>query len=141
MGLRWIYWVVIVVYFLSPVDLVPDAVPGLGRLDDILLVIFAFVVFDRGRSLASFFREARQQGRRQQFSSESPPVEPPPAPRDPYQVLGLQPGADQDAVRRAYRRCISKYHPDKFAHLGPEFEQTARIKTDEIISAYERLKR
>jgi hypothetical protein len=34
------------------------------------------------------------------------------ATNDPYAVLGLAPGADTDAVRRAFRRCARHTHPD-----------------------------
>jgi DnaJ domain len=30
-----------------------------------------------------------------------------------YSVLGLKPGADRDAVEKAYRRLIKRYHPDR----------------------------
>ena len=33
--------VVALVYFMTPVDLVPDAIPGLGRLDDAAVLLFA----------------------------------------------------------------------------------------------------
>ena len=32
---------VALVYFMTPVDLVPDAIPGLGRLDDAAVLLFA----------------------------------------------------------------------------------------------------
>jgi len=31
---------------------------------------------------------------------------------DPYRILGLQPGASEDEVKRAYRQLAKKYHPD-----------------------------
>lgn len=34
------------------------------------------------------------------------------ATNDPYAVLGVAPGADPDAVRRAFRRCARHTHPD-----------------------------
>lgn len=30
-----------------------------------------------------------------------------------YSVLGLKPGADRDAIEKAYRRLIKRYHPDR----------------------------
>lgn len=31
---------------------------------------------------------------------------------DPYAVLGVRPGADRATLRRAYRRCVRRAHPD-----------------------------
>ena len=33
-----------------------------------------------------------------------------------YQILGLQPGASLDAVRRAYKRLVRLWHPDQYMH-------------------------
>ena len=32
--------------------------------------------------------------------------------RDPYDVLGVAPGASDDEVKKAYRTLCKKYHPD-----------------------------
>jgi curved DNA-binding protein CbpA len=48
-----------------------------------------------------------------------------------YAVLGLQPSADQDAVKRAYRRLIRQCHPD----LTDDPEAPAAAAR--IIAAYE----
>lgn len=34
--------------------------------------------------------------------------------RDPYQVLGLRPGASEAEIKRAYRELVKKYHPDRY---------------------------
>ena len=60
---------------------------------------------------------------------------------DPYAVLGLRPGATKDEIRAAYRNLIAKYHPDKVAHLGIEFQEIAKTKALELNRAYEILHR
>jgi DnaJ-domain-containing protein 1 len=44
-------------------------------------------------------------------------------------------------IRRAYRRRMSEYHPDKVAHLGEEIRQVATEKSKEINAAYEEASR
>lgn len=56
-------------------------------------------------------------------------------------MLGLPKGATQDAVRRAYRDLVKKYHPDRVMDLPPEFRKVAHQKTMEIRRAYEALTR
>jgi hypothetical protein len=41
-----------------------------------------------------------------------------------YTVLGLKPGADRDAIEKAYRRLIKRYHPDR---EGGDGERAAEI--------------
>ena len=55
------------------------------------------------------------------------------AKRDYYEVLGLQKGASQDEIRRAYRQLAKKYHPDVNKEPGAE------AKFKEINEAYDTL--
>ena len=54
---------------------------------------------------------------------------------DPYKVLGLERGASDEEVKKAYRRLAKKYHPD----ANPGDEAAAR-KMQEINAAYEQIK-
>lgn len=54
---------------------------------------------------------------------------------DPYKVLGLERGASDEEVKKAYRRLAKKYHPD----LNPGDQEAAR-KMREVNAAYEQIK-
>jgi DnaJ like chaperone protein len=56
-----------------------------------------------------------------------------------YAVLGIAPDADDDAVKRAYRRGMSQHHPDKLVARGlpEEMTEMATARTREIRAAYE----
>lgn len=58
-----------------------------------------------------------------------------------YAVLGLEPGADMEAIKKAYRQLSMKYHPDKVSHLGDEFRSVAEEKMKEINQAYDYFKK
>jgi hypothetical protein len=65
----------------------------------------------------------------------APPPEPPRV--DPFEVLGLARSASEDDVKKAFRALVVQYHPDKVAHLAPEFRVLAEQKTRELTAAYE----
>ncbi len=56
-----------------------------------------------------------------------------------YEVLGVAPGSDAATVRAAYIKLVKQYHPDKVAHLAPEFRTVAEERTKEINAAYSKL--
>lgn len=53
-----------------------------------------------------------------------------------YQLLGLDPASPADEIKRAFRREIARYHPDKVQHLGPEFQEIAATRAAELTVAY-----
>jgi DnaJ-class molecular chaperone len=55
------------------------------------------------------------------------------AAKDYYKVLGLSRTATQDDVKKAYRKLVLKYHPDR----NPDNQEEASRKTAEINEAYE----
>lgn len=56
-----------------------------------------------------------------------------------YDLLGLEPTADADAIKKAFRREIARYHPDKVIHLGAEFQEMAATRAAELTVAYKTL--
>ncbi len=56
-----------------------------------------------------------------------------------YEILGLQRGANKVDIKKAYRKLALSYHPDRVAHLGPEFVKVAEEKFKIINEAYEKV--
>ncbi len=56
-------------------------------------------------------------------------------------ILGLEPGADMETIKKAYRKLSMQYHPDKVRHLGDEFRAIAEEKMKEINQAYDYFKK
>ncbi len=69
-----------------------------------------------------------------------PPSDPAADRRSWYKTLEVQPGADLKTVRRAYRKALLQYHPDKFAN-DPEKQKAATEVTRRLTEAYNGLTR
>jgi curved DNA-binding protein CbpA len=53
-----------------------------------------------------------------------------------YDLIGVDPGADAETIKKAFRRAITQYHPDKVTHLAMEFQELASIRAAELTTAY-----
>jgi len=58
-----------------------------------------------------------------------------------YKILEIDKSVTDDEVKKAYRRMAVKYHPDKVAHLGEEFQKSAKEKFQKVQEAYENIKK
>lgn len=57
--------------------------------------------------------------------------------RNPYEVLGVNEGASEEDVKRAYRELVKKYHPDQYR--DNPLSRLAEEKLAEINEAYDYL--
>ncbi|HXF53379.1 MAG TPA: J domain-containing protein [Hyphomicrobiaceae bacterium] len=57
---------------------------------------------------------------------------------DPYQILGIAPGADWEAIRQAYLQLSKVYHPDRYANavLPEEVRDYLSVMVRRINAAY-----
>ncbi len=55
--------------------------------------------------------------------------------RDYYEVLGVSKTANDDEIKKAYRKLAKKYHPD----ANPDNKKEAEEKFKEVSEAYENL--
>ena len=53
--------------------------------------------------------------------------------------MSVAPTAEADTIKKAFRREIARYHPDKVVHLGPEFQEMAATRAAELTVAYKTL--
>lgn len=56
--------------------------------------------------------------------------------KDYYALLSVGADATVDDIKRAFRREIARYHPDKVHHLGQEFQALAAERAAELTEAY-----
>lgn len=56
-----------------------------------------------------------------------------------YAVLGLEPGASKEEIRKAFRRLAQVHHPDRFSSLGEESVAAATTTFQRINEAYKHL--
>jgi len=143
---RALLLILVLLYILSPFDVVPDFLVGPGWVDDILLIgiLIWFLTAKRpGESAGDFYRRhtayrrrSPGQGEKEKRDREAPTDR---EERDPFKILGVEPGASPDEIKAAYRKAVAKYHPDKVTHLGKEFQELAHRKLVAIQRAYETL--
>ncbi len=61
--------------------------------------------------------------------------------KTPYNILGLPSDASNDEIKKAYRKLVSEYHPDRVAQEDEETFHRAHLKFLEVQSAYQELEK
>jgi len=143
----WIY-LLLILYVLSPFDLLPEFLVGpIGWLEDAITVglVYWYFIYRPAKMRSQFKRAYYGKGEgasgAYQENQQRAQTEADFSKRDPYNVLGVPRGASPDEIRRAYRKLVVKYHPDKVDHLGDEFKVLAEKKFKQIQEAYQELAR
>ena len=142
--------ILVIIYLLSPYDLMPDFLVGWGWLDDLvilgLLLRYLYARKKKKEAFQRYYRNGQQtyaddstSNGQNQSRAHDHEREPPPQ-WDPYRVLGVEIGASQETIKKAFRQLAGKYHPDKVEYLGDEFRVLAEKRFKEIQRAYDELK-
>lgn len=58
-----------------------------------------------------------------------------------YRVIGVDRNADNETVKKAYRKMAIENHPDKVAYMGEDIRKAAEKKFSAINTAYEKIKK
>ncbi len=51
-------------------------------------------------------------------------------------ILGLRGKVTDEGIKKAYRKRIAEYHPDKVQRMAPEIRELAQKRTAELTEAY-----
>ena len=147
--MKILFIILAIIYSLFPYDILPDFLVGWGWLDDLviwgLLWRYFYTQKKKARSYYTYYRKSREAfqnnyrqgggGKKSTAGQEQPGDAT--AAKDPYTVLGVDKNASQEDIKKAYRQLVNKYHPDKVAHLGDEFQKLADKRFKEIQQAYQ----
>jgi DnaJ like chaperone protein len=143
--------ILVVLYILSPYDLLPDLIIGWGWLDDIVILGFLLRYFYNRKKKREAFQKYYQNSKNadhtgnrttgnNQSRTHTREEESAASQWDPYQILEIERGASQEKIKQPFRKLAGKYHPDKLEYLGDEFKVLAEQRFKEIQRAYEELK-
>ena len=131
---KYLLWLIALLYFLSPIDIIPDYVIGPGFLDDLfVLTVLVWWWISRIKSTSSTNKKTFNSSRERRKTPDEDKEE------DPYKILGITQDASREEIKAAFKRLAAQYHPDKVQHLGKEFQILAHTKFVKIKNAYEKL--
>jgi len=129
-------------YAVCPFDFFPDFFVGVGWIDDLLVlgVLWWFLYSSRRRQPGYQQRNSGARDSPGQEGQRAYEEKRASGRKDAYTVLGVNRGASQGEIKKAYLALANQYHPDKVLHLGEEFREMAEMRFKEIQGAYQELK-
>jgi len=145
--MKYLIYVILILYIISPYDLLPDFFAGLGWIDDLIIlgVLYWYHFIYRpkkmkAKSEETYYQEGQgSQSKAYNENQTDAQKDERFSSRDPYTILGVNRGASTGEIKNAYRKLANKYHPDKVDHLGEEFKELAEKKFKDIQEAYQKL--
>lgn len=120
-----------ILYVISPYDIIPDLLVGWGWLDDLAVLGFLWRYF--------YLKKRKKYAYQQQYR-KTEDADGGETLKGPYTILEVDRNATPEEIKKAYRRLVNKYHPDKVAHLGEEFKKLAEKRFKEVQEAYQKIK-
>ena len=140
--LKYLFFALALIYFILPYDLVPDFLGLLGRIEDVLILVFVLYRYFRKPPLE--YETADDSGRAESAGGSTQGAQSGERNRasdfDPYEILGVDASASKEEIAAAFRREAAKYHPDKVNHLGEDLQKVAHERMLAIQKAYDALK-
>ncbi len=58
-----------------------------------------------------------------------------------YKILEIEQDASEAEIKKAYRKMVKKYHPDKLQHMDEAYQKGAREKFNKVQEAYEQIQK
>lgn len=110
------------------------SVPKVTVLNVLLNAVGLAPLHEQSHARQNYYQEYHQKHRGNPYNTPHPIFE-----EDAYRVLSVDSSASKQEVKRAYRKLISKYHPDRQIAEGASEAaiKTANEKTQTIRKAYE----
>ncbi len=129
----YVWLIILVLYILSPLDAHPLFFDDLIAFAILLYLWFRNSMRRTGRGNSSYSGRGSQE-----HVNNSPDTL---SLQDAYKLLGVDPGASLNEIKKAYKEKVSKSHPDKVEHLSRELKQKAQEITLDLNNAYEIISR
>jgi len=85
---------------------------------------------ERIRQAKEDLKRQREKAREEQVDQDS---------RSPQKILGLHDGFTFSDLKKAYKQAVSRYHPDKYAHMSESFQKEAEQELVKVQVAYNEL--
>jgi hypothetical protein len=134
-NLIFYFWLIIlIVYILIPFDLHPHLFDDLIALGVLFYLWYRHAKQKRPKDYSYTYTYSQSQENKQNRSGGNLDL------REAYKILGVNPDAPWNEIKKSYKSKIAKTHPDKVSHLSEELQEKARELTLKLNSAFDMIK-